>query len=62
MSPTIDNYMAEIEKEVSYLANSPSSKQRICMQKMAEKLLRTIENSNIPPNKVREYFIYDSPL
>jgi hypothetical protein len=54
--------MAEIEKEVSFLSNSPSSKQRICMQMIVDKLLNTIEDRNIQPDKVKEHFKHDHPF
>ena len=58
----IETYMAEIEKQVSFYSNSPSSKQRICMQMVVDKILNTIEDKKIEPHRVKAYFKNDCPF
>ena len=58
----VETYIAEIEKEVSFLSNSPSSKQRICMEMIVDKILYTIEDKKIEPHRVKAYFKDDCPF
>ena len=58
----VETYIAEIEKQVSFYSNSPSSKQRICMEMIVDKILHTIEDKNIDPQRVKAYFKNDCPF